>query len=684
MSSCGTGTGNFPQPGDPGTSLIIQATGVFGGIQVVWDFPDLNPHAVAHFNLYRSTANDPATAVRIWRGSAEHYLDTLDTISPNLVYYYWVQVISVNGTEGTLEGPASAQVAPLNSQIIGQISGQILNSDLALSLRNELAEIPSIKGSLNQEIADRLSGDDALSQSLNDLFSDVSAIDVAVQNEITTRVTQNSALVSTVDAIGARVGNNEAAIIDLQNTSAGDSAVTARRVTALYAAFGGITPVYESPNPPAEPLEVDALWVDTDDNYAVYRWDGAAWVPHTAGYHSQTQAAISDEALARSTADDALTSQVNTALSIANSKAQIFRQPTEPPTNAPNLSEGDLWYDTDDSNRPYVWDGTAWVDVRDGEIAANFAAIQSESTTRANADSALASDISTLTARADDPATGFQANANAVSQLSTDVGPIPTGYQSHSEAITQIESEIENPTTGLKARAQALEDFDTNVVGTPGGGYSSFAQWTNALQSTIEHPTTGLSATASVAQDAQTRVGTTEGQITDLHAEYTVKVAVDGGNGDLYMAGFGLSATGGPNYNSQVHTRAIFHVDEFAIGKPGVTAAYPFVVTGGVTYLNAAVIADASIDNAKIGNLAASKIIAGTMANGMTIPNGTIQGGSLSIGDGSAGSFQVNTAGEVTINGLVSGARMAMTKDKIEVWDGVNTTTPRVRLGKLN
>ena len=53
----------------------------------------------------------------------------------------------------------------------------------------------------------------------------------------------------------------------------------------------------------------------------------------------------------------------------ANSGNQTYRQLT-PPTSPPfTLKIGDIWFDTDDGNKEYRWDGTNWISVQDGSIA---------------------------------------------------------------------------------------------------------------------------------------------------------------------------------------------------------------------------------------------------------------------------------------------------------------------------
>ena len=62
------------------------------------------------------------------------------------------------------------------------------------------------------------------------------------------------------------------------------------------------------------------------------------------------------------------------------------------------MTAGDLWFDSDDSNKAYRYSGSSWVATDDTRIAANTAAIQAEQTARADGDSAIASQVTTLAA----------------------------------------------------------------------------------------------------------------------------------------------------------------------------------------------------------------------------------------------------------------------------------------------
>lgn len=101
-------------------------------------------------------------------------------------------------------------------------------------------------------------------------------------------------------------------------------------------------------------------------------------------------AAIATEETARADADSALASQIS--ILVAGS-ATFYVQPTAP--TSPNV--GDVWYDSDDGNHPYKWDGSTWIDVRDGLFTTLGAEITTEQTARIDGDTALATDITDLT-----------------------------------------------------------------------------------------------------------------------------------------------------------------------------------------------------------------------------------------------------------------------------------------------
>lgn len=122
-------------------------------------------------------------------------------------------------------------------------------------------------------------------------------------------------------------------------------------------ANGKVTTYYQT----AAPSKANAgdLWIDTDDGNSLHRYDGSNW---TSVDNSGIQKALVDAATAQSTADG---------------KIITFAQSSQPTATG----VGDLWIDTDDDNKLYRWNGSAWTAYRDGAIA------KAESSAKSYADS---------------------------------------------------------------------------------------------------------------------------------------------------------------------------------------------------------------------------------------------------------------------------------------------------------
>lgn len=104
------------------------------------------------------------------------------------------------------------------------------------------------------------------------------------------------------------------------------------------------------------------------------KWDTAATNASTAIANASKAQTSADNA--KSVAD-AVTTIVNanksnwdkagTALSTANGKNTVFYQTAEPSTSGRKAN--DVWFDTDDGNKMYYWDGSAWTEQQFGTNA---------------------------------------------------------------------------------------------------------------------------------------------------------------------------------------------------------------------------------------------------------------------------------------------------------------------------
>ena len=153
-------------------------------------------------------------------------------------------------------------------------------------------------------------------------------------------------------------------------------AVTQAKSDAASAAgiAGGKSDVIIQPFPPITAYQTSTtLWIDTSNNAnQPKRWDGVQWVALTdkVAYEAAATAALAQtrSELAKQTAND--------AQSKANRKTQTYLSDTSPVAPTGGFTVGDMWIKSADGNRPYVWSGTAWLDVRDKAISDASAAAQ--------------------------------------------------------------------------------------------------------------------------------------------------------------------------------------------------------------------------------------------------------------------------------------------------------------------
>jgi hypothetical protein len=241
MTVCGTGLGNFPQPGDPDLNgSVLSASARFKGIQVSWTYPGLLPQAVAHTLLYRSTGTTFAGATLHRVVSGNSYFDAIDT-TVSITYRYWIQLVSVNGTVGNPIGPASATLSSAATQVSQVLEGLINDSLLDAALRTKIDSILNIGDGLQTEILDRTYGDGLLSDLLSTLQGELNDIDTLVVSEIAARISGDSALVSSVNLIQAQSNDTAAAILNEAIVRANADNALAATATTLEASINGVS-----------------------------------------------------------------------------------------------------------------------------------------------------------------------------------------------------------------------------------------------------------------------------------------------------------------------------------------------------------------------------------------------------------------------------------------------------------
>jgi hypothetical protein len=284
----------------------------------------------------------------------------------------------------------AAAFATQQSALATQLSAEV-------SARQTLAaRVDSAEAAVVTEQQARVAADAAEASARQSLDSRLGNAEAAILTEQQVRAAADAAEASARQSLDSRLGDAEAAILSEQQTrAAADSA----EATARQALDSRVT---------------NAEALITSEQAARASADSAEAQARQAleGRVSNAEAAISNEAAVRAAQDNSLASSIATVSATANAKNKSFYQSTIPTASA----AGDIWYNTANNNAPKRWDGAAWVDVSDGRIAANTAAISNEATARASADSANASSISNVQARLDKgdfAAVKVQSSANA-------------------------------------------------------------------------------------------------------------------------------------------------------------------------------------------------------------------------------------------------------------------------------
>lgn len=175
---------------------------------------------------------------------------------------------------------------------------------------------------------------------------------------------------------------------------------------------------------------------------------------------------------------DELQTEIDTIEVAVNGKNHIYRQATAPDGSVYPLTEGDVWFDTDDNNIQYYWTGTAWVSVRDLGVQAALTASAAAEAGAAAATSAAAA------------ATAAAAAAAAAA----------TAAQTTADGKNRIYRQTTMPTTGPFAEGDLWfdTDDDNKFYRYTSGVFSAFTLGNEALASLSANKLTAGTIDASV------------------------------------------------------------------------------------------------------------------------------------------------------------------------------------------
>ena len=489
---CGT-SAVAPIPSDPSDALQIFANTTRDGVKITWTFPAINSHAVAFYRLVRSATAEFNDGTLLVATAADQYYDVVEEDQVGNTYYYWVQHVSISGTESSFYGPAIAIAGNWIAKVVEAIGEEIKASNLAESLRTEIESIPTLRAQILDEKTNRLAAIEDIEFSLQDvnlnvsevrnnlindatqtsaglqqLASDIEGVDVSngqnaaqIIQERLARVDAISAEATLREQLAVETANNAAAIINEASARSSEIAAEAsarellqtQTTTALNNNVALITAEATARTNAisAETQAREALAVQTNDNKALIESETSA---RTNAISAEAQARealgvrttnaeadiISNKEIAANE-----TGAVATELSqLATVAINSFRQ-NSPPTEAQGRKVGSLWTDTNNGNVTTQWNGTAWAPLENQVAIDAFSAVQSIQQSITDGDFALATDFTTLEASVTvaggevyDRITGVDTKAgNAATAANTADGKAVNAQTDANTALTQ-------------------------------------------------------------------------------------------------------------------------------------------------------------------------------------------------------------------------------------------------------
>lgn len=248
----------------------------------------------------------------------------------------------------------------------------------------------------------------------------------------------------------------------------------------------------------------------------------------------------------------------------------------------------------------------------DTRFSSNEAAIVTEQTTRATADSSLATSITNLSSTVNTNLTNTTAlinteattRANADTATATTIALLGAKNGPGTAFVLNTATTFVSGSESLATRLSALTAAD----GSNSAAISSEASTRASADSALSSSITTLNSTVGGHTSS---IATIQSTLNGVAAQYMVKLDVNG-----YVSGFGL-------YNSGGSSAFYILADKFAIVKPGVNSWVPFSVVDGVVYMQNVVINDALINT-----LTVNKLTSGTLTATIT------QNADINVGTG--------------------------------------------------
>lgn len=393
------------------------------------------------------------------------------------------------------------------------------------------ARVDDTEASITSESLVRATADTALGSRIDNLvLTTGNNAAVIIDSEAQARIDADLALGVRIDNVVADFDDLTAAVSDEATArSSRDNALASRITTASV----GASRVYVQDDAPSSfGRLVGDVWYETDASPAFkpYYWTGSAWADNSSGTYKIGQiAVISNDVTALREADKALVRNVTRGIA---SMSRVYSQ-DDAPTDSRQV--GDVWYDSNDSFKPYYWSGTAWVDNSSGTYKVGTLAtfennISALVTTVGNSTTGLVKDVDDLQVTVGDANSGL---VNTTTVLVNTVGNNSSGLV---QQVNSLNSKVGDVNSGL---VRDVSTLSTKV----GDNSSGLVKDVTTLSTTVGNNSSGLVRDVTVLTN---QVGdSTTGLVKDVT---TLTTTVNGNTASittLNQSVAGLSATWG-------------------------------------------------------------------------------------------------------------------------------------------
>ena len=642
-------------PSNPAPDMSIppgpggfQAVSVFGFITLIWDSPAKHYRNHGLTNIYRHTEDNIADAVLVGRTAGFSYNDPVrGDVADAEGFYYWIRWVSNAGVEGPPNSPDGTYVEPTPDidWLMDKISGEIDESWLAQDLAKRIDLIDG-------------TGPGSVTQRLNTLNSGIQSQMTSIEIQLAeiagapTHVPSSTYAAGTLVKSGSSIYRARQAVpanIAITNTTywqkVGDYASIGEMLTAMG-------------------VRMDTVEVTVDE------------MTGTLASQSEALTALNNRVGAaeggisgNSEAIQSLNSQVESIGGNVTAQASRFD------ALRAQVRENDGNSELDDAIRGFQ--ATAQYAEQVKVEATRYEATTTRLTTL---DSQVAGNRSSITLLEETVATEKIATAQQIAQLKVTVDGNTSSIGSVSQALASqgelLGQRIDTVSLAAAAAQGAANDANVAIQGEQTArinGDLAQAQATLQLQVKVDGNTSTLQQQATV--------------LNGVSAAYVIKTDVNG-----LVSGYGL-------YNDGQTSDFAINVNRFWIGSPNSTVK-PFMLVNNVTYLDTAMIRDASIQSGKLGPISFGKLVDAS-GNPITTVAGKLMAQHIAVdqieigfaqvaGDVFSSNYVANQQGwmlrrngEIEINGTVpGGGRLHISNRAIKVFDFNNII--RVQIGDLS